>query len=386
MYQISEYTYFLPPELIAQEAVHPQHDARLIVIDREDGSIFDESTFWHLDQYIPNDRVIFFNNSRVLPARIRLRGNILEKKGNKKGLIHEGEILFLSKKGDQEFEALVRPGRKFGIWTKIFFGDTIYLEVTAVTESGRILKSHGQSIEQIMRDHGELPLPPYIKYKKEKEADYQTAFANKDGSVAAPTASLHFTEALLGKLQNQKEYLTLHVGLGTFQSINTLDIRDYHIHSELVEVPIDLFGTIAKMRNEGKKILAVGTTACRTLESLPYVWQGLKDEEKNIFNIYTRTYWDILVRDLKKEDYIHSLTWNTALRTLNFFTSIYLYPGSRFLVVDDLITNFHLPESSLLVLVSAFLGRDTTMEIYEQAIREKYRFFSFWDGMYIRSV
>jgi S-adenosylmethionine:tRNA ribosyltransferase-isomerase len=303
-FYLSDYTYSLPDALIAQEALHPHHDARLMVIDRASGKIISESTFWHLDTYIPDDRVIFFNNSRVLPARIRLKGNILEKETGEKSRIHEGEVLFLAKKNDKEFEALVRPGKKFSIGTKVYLSQGEYLEVVRTTDEGRILRAHGNTIEHIMRTYGELPLPPYIEYAKEKEDDYQTSFAKVDGSVAAPTASLHFTRELLEKIPNAKEYLTLHVGLGTFKPIDTADVREYHIHSELVEVSREIFDTIARLKNERKKVLAVGTTACRTLESLPYVWHDLSHDEKLCYHESCRNYWDTLTKNLEKKDFI----------------------------------------------------------------------------------
>ena len=187
MYARSDYTYILPPELIAQEAIHPHHDARLMVIERESGILRGESTFWNLDQYIPSDRVIFFNNSRVLRARIRLKDIRIKWADGWEKYIQNGEILFCKKQVDGSFEALVRPGNKFKIGTKIFLGEW-YLEVIGISESGRYMRTHGESIESLMESYGELPLPPYIEYRASKEEDYQTAFAKKDGSVAAPTA------------------------------------------------------------------------------------------------------------------------------------------------------------------------------------------------------
>lgn len=247
MYALRDYHYILPPELIAQEAIHPHHDARLLIIDRTNGKIIDESTFWELDRYIPDDRVIFFNNSRVLPARIRLHDiDIIDTDGNT-SIIHDGEILFCQKQVDGTFEAMVRPGKKYKIGTKILLGESS-LEVVGMSESGRYMRAHGASIESIMETYGELPLPPYIEYTKAKEDDYQTSFAESDGSVAAPTASLHFTRALLEKLPHEQSYVTLHVGMGTFKGVDTEDIRDYHIHSEMVRVDASIFAHIRERR------------------------------------------------------------------------------------------------------------------------------------------
>jgi S-adenosylmethionine:tRNA ribosyltransferase-isomerase len=404
MYRLSDYTYTLPPSLIAQEAIHPHHDARLLIVGRESGTIEDESTFWHLDRYIPHDRVLFFNNSRVIPARIRLRNTKIEKINGEKGMIKDGEILFLAKRDETTFEALIRPWKKFDIGTKIWFSKWRYLIVKEKTEEGRLLEAHGDSIEAIMREYGELPLPPYIEYTKEKEDDYQTTFAEKDWSVAAPTASLHFTSELLEKLPHEKQSITLHVGLGTFEPIDTEDIRDYHIHRELVEVPRDIFAHMVQLKMAGKKVLAVGTTALRTLESLPHLWSELSHEEKKKETQSVQDFWNEktihiaggIVKNIK-------ISWNPTWRSrihedsqkqevrgfsessIFFETEIYIYPGIPFRVVDDLITNFHLSGSSLLVLVGAFLGREKTITLYEHAIREKYRFYSFGDGMYIKS-
>lgn len=384
MYARSHYQYVLPPELIAQEAIHPHHDARLMVINRETGVLSVESTFWNLDTYIPKNRVIFFNNSRVLRARIRLKDIHTEWSDGWKKCIKNGEILFCQKRVDGTFEALVRPGNNFKVGTKIYLG-TWYLEVTGISEHGRYIRAHGETIENIMNTYGELPLPPYIDYQKSKEADYQTAFAQKDGSVAAPTASLHFTRDLLDKLPHQKEYITLHVGLGTFKGVDTPDIRDYHIHSEMIEVNQEIFTKIAEIKRTWKKILAVGTTVCRTLESLPYLWIRLLKKETVDFSEETRLYWDTLTRALPAESYISDISFDQKSRSIFFSTEIYIYPWKKFILIDDLITNFHLPESSLLMLVSAFCWYEAMLSIYEEAIRKKYRFFSFWDGMYIKS-
>ncbi len=384
MYARSDYNYTLPPELIAQEAIHPHHDARLMIIERESGMLRDESIFWNLDQYIPNDRVIFFNNSRVLRARIRLKNIRTENPNGSEKYIQNGEILFCQKQFDGSFEALVRPGNRFKIGTKIFIGKW-YLEVIGVSESGRYMRAYGETIESLMNSYGELPLPPYIEYNPSKEKDYQTTFAEKDGSVAAPTASLHFTQELLSKLPHPKEYITLHVGLWTFKWVDTPDIRDYQIHREMIEIEWDVFEKIAKLKTEGRKILAVGTTVCRTLESLPYLWQELEKATTIHFSDETKVYWKNLTKDLPVQPYISSISTYKGSTSVLFSTEIYIYPGKSFLIIDDLITNFHLPESSLLMLVGSFMGNTAMFDIYRQAIDRRYRFFSFWDGMYIRS-
>ncbi len=384
-YDISLYRYTLPDELIAQEAIHPHHDARLMVIDRASWSIANESTFWNLGDFLESDRVLFFNNSRVLPARIRLSHVYFEDVNGKRGTIEDGEILFLAKKWDNRFEALIRPGKKFRNGTKIFLREDISLEVIDKTEGGRILEAHGAPIEEVMRKYGELPLPPYIEYKKEKEVDYQTSFAEKDGSVAAPTASLHFTSALLERLPNRRFYTTLHVGLGTFQGITTEDVRDYAIHRELAEVTLSTFEIIRETKSSWEKIVAVGTTVCRTLESLPYLWLTLSEDDKSLLEKKTRDYWDTLTKEMEPMNYTSEAQIDKEKSVITFFTEIYLYPGRSLSIVDELITNFHLSESSLIVLVSTLLGRENTLDIYSEAIEKKYRFFSFGDGMYIKN-
>ena len=382
LFSLEEYNYLLPEELIAQEAIHPHHDARVIVIDKNTGGIKTESTFWNLDTIIPPDRVMFLNNSRVLPARIPLKWVEISREDGTKSTIQNGEILFCKMLQDDRFEAMVRPGAKFRKNTKIHFpeGD---LKVIEMSDTGRILKAEWVSIFEIMKQYGELPLPPYIEYTKSKEEDYQTTFAKKEGSVAAPTASLHFTQELLAKLPIEKKYVTLHVGLGTFKGIDTDDVRDYQIHGELIEVDISLFSEIYALRRLEKKILAIGTTVCRTLESLPHIWNHLTEIQKDIFPEWVRNFWNGLTENLTSEWVISDI--HIGKESILFESRIYIYPGVRFLLVDDLITNFHLPKSSLLVLISAFLGKENTRRIYEYAIKERYRFFSFGDGMYIRS-
>lgn len=383
MFSLKDYNYILPEELIAQETIHPHHDARIIVVDRQTGLIETQSIFWNLDTLIPEDRVLFLNNSRVLPARIPLKNVKITREDGSEWIIKNGEILFCKLLSSGLFEGLVRPGAKFRKNTKIHFSEW-NLQVIDMSDTGRILWADSISIFEIMKKYGELPLPPYIKYTKEKEQDYQTSFAKKEWSVAAPTASLHFTQKLLAKLPQEKKYVTLHVGLGTFKWIDTDDIRDYHIHWELIEVSKDIFWDIFKLKQESKKILAIGTTVCRTLESLPHLWKSLSNTQKNIFSENVQDFWNQIAETINQEKPCIS---DVSLLGDSFFfeSSIYIYPGIDFRIVDDLITNFHLPKSSLLVLVSAFLGKKETEKLYEKAIQEKYRFFSFGDGVYIKS-
>ena len=382
MFSLIDYTYSLPSSLIAQESMHPSHDARMMIIDRDSGKISHETIFWNLDRYLGTDRVLFFNDSRVIRSRVILK-NIPYITSNKFKWIINGEIFYLWSISETTFTALIRPGNKFKIGTIFEIGEYT-IEVTEMTETGRILKLKNWTTLSFLEKYGTLPLPPYITYTPEKEVDYQTVFAKNDWSVAAPTASLHFTQELLEKIQCPKEYLTLHIWLWTFQWIQTSDIRDYNIHAERIEVSFDIFDKIADINSNNKKIVAVGTTATRTLESLPYLWKKMGWIDTSIFNAKTRKYWNTITSDINNNDWIHNITilWNNT--SIHFDTSIYITPWFDFLIISDLITNFHLSESSLLVLVSAFLGNDETKSIYKDAIKKWYRFYSFGDGMYIR--
>ncbi len=383
MFSREDYSYTLPNELIAQKATEPAHNARLIVVQKETWDVIHEGTFWELDRLIPKDWVIFFNNSKVLPARIPLKNITIKTLSWNESILQEGEIFFLRHREKNHFEALVRPGNKFKV------GNTLSLwkytfTVKEMTDVGRVLEISWWNIDSCMAEFGRLPLPPYVEYQKSKESDYQTVFAEKEGSVAAPTASLHFTQELLSKIKNPKRYITLHVGLWTFRSLDTDDIRDYAIHEEEVEIPLTLFREIFLIKTHQKKIIAVWTTVCRTLESLPFFWRVLTEEDKRSFDEEEKSFWDVLTKNLPIKDFIHDIHREAWWETYRFSTSIYITPEHHFLVVDDLITNFHLPESSLLVLVSAFLGKQHTQNIYKYAVEKQYRFYSFGDGMYIR--
>ncbi len=383
MFSLSEYKYILPEDLIAQEAIHPHHDARMMVIEKSTGNIEDEITFWNITNHLNENRVLFFNNSRVVKSRILLKNTTYTKDTGVIWILKNGEIFYLSSIRENTFEAMVRPGNKFHIGTIFNIGE-YKIEVIGINESGRILKISWGTITAFLEKYGSLPLPPYIKYDESKEIDYQTSFAKNDGSVAAPTASLHFTRELMEKIQCPKEYITLHVGLWTFKWIQTADIRDYNIHSEKIEIEREILEKIAKIKNNNQKIVAVGTTVTRTLESLPYLWKSIGLDIRNTYSIETCNYWDTITKGLQETNWIHMPQIHIELRTLSFETSIYITPGYKFQIVDDIITNFHLSESSLLVLTSAFLGYENTKKIYEYAIWARYRFYSFGDGMYIR--
>lgn len=387
MFHTQDYSYILPPERIASTAIQPQHNAKLMIVEKDSWVIMGESTFWDLDSFLEWDRVLFFNNSRVMRARVPLVNREYHKESGEKGIIQKGEIFYLKKDGDNEFEALIRPWNKFKVGNVFQIGKYT-LKIVGTTQAGRRIHISSQEnetwdiIANFLEEHGQLPLPPYIEYSPEKEKDYQTSFSKKEWSVAAPTASLHFTEELLQKIKNPKKYLTLHVGLGTFKWIDTDDIRDYTIHEEDIEIEKNLMEEIATLKINNKKIVAVGTTACRTLESLPSLWKQLTQEVKDTYRKEVYNWWEHQTEKIWKNEWIQNIRYTD--NEILFSTCIYITPGYQFAVVDELITNFHLPESSLLVLVSALVWHDQIMKVYHEAIQKEYRFYSFGDGMYIR--
>ncbi len=377
-FDLDTYNYDLPPELVAQLAVKPAHDARLLIVQDSIDSIT-HTSFFSLDKHVSPNAVFILNNSRVLRSRFVLKNQEIIYNGTK-GIISKWEIFFLRYVDSNSFEALIQPGNKFRVGTFLEFAG-LSVEVLSITETGRVLRVLQWSISHAMEAYWELPLPPYIEYTKQKEEDYQTNFATKPWSVAAPTASLHFSEELLQKLPQQKLFVTLHVGLGTFKWIQESDIRNYMIHKEEVEVDISLFQTIAELKISERPIVAVWTTVCRTLESLPYVWNCFSEHERTtFFSSETQKFWNNL--KIYKNSYIASYAIENS--NVIFECQLYITPDFHFQIIDELITNFHLPKSSLLVLVSSFLWIDAIKKIYQIAIKEKYRFFSFWDGMYIK--
>lgn len=339
-----DFYYDLPKELIAQTPVEPRDSSRLLVLDRQSGELKHEHFYDIIDELNPGDCLIL-NDSRVLPARIY---------GIKEPTGACVEFLLLKQVENDVWECLAGPGKKAKPGTKFSFGNGIMdCEVLSVTEDGnRIVKfSYGEdgffaSLEKV----GKMPLPPYITEELENQERYQTVYSRELGSAAAPTAGLHFTNELIDKIRAKGVgigFVTLHVGLGTFRPVKAEEITDHKMHSEHFEIPPATAKLIAKTKENGKRVIAVGTTSCRSLEAAASVNGG------------------------KIEPYVGS-------------TEIFIYPGYEFKVLDGLITNFHLPESTLIMLVSAFAGFENTMNAYKIAVDEKYRFFSFGDAMFIR--
>ncbi len=372
LYKLSSYDYDLPKELIAQKAHEPADECKLLYC--KDNNI-QHLIFKDIQDLLTKDDVLFFNNSKVIKARIKgsLQKDIFT-------LYEDGkdEIFFLKKIEWNIFEALIRPWKKFKIWKKIYVQDYEF-EVIEHTKEWRLIRlNNKEDILDVLEKIWSMPLPPYIEYKKEKESSYQAITAQNPWSVAAPTASLHFTKELFVKLEQKKVdklYSTLHIWEWTFKNVDTEDITNYNIHEELVELPIDIFDKFSN--NKHKNIIAVGTTSMRILESLPFVYAKLWLTDNSFFNDITK--------DVKKEDIDKFIPWKIiqTKKNISFETKLFIYSWFNFHLVNKLITNFHLPKSSLLMLVSAFMGYENMKKAYKQAIDHNYKFFSFWDAMMI---
>ena len=336
-----DFDYYLPEELIAQTPLEKRDESRLMCLDKETGEL-SHHHFYELPDFLNPGDCLILNNSRVLPARLvgqRLPGG---------GIC---EVLLLNDRGDKVWECLVRPGRKLRKGTKLTFGNG---ELTAeiveqLEEGGRLIRFNYEGIFlETLERLGKMPLPPYIKEELQDQERYQTVYSKVLGSAAAPTAGLHFTPELLDTIRQKGVeigYVTLHVGLGTFRPVKEDTIEEHPMHSEYCTIPQETADLINETRANGGRCICVGTTSCRTLES----WAA--------------------------ED--------GHMEAKSGWTDIYIYPGYRFKVMDGLVTNFHLPESTLIMLVSAFAGREHVLAAYEEAVREKYRFFSFGDAMFI---
>ncbi len=337
----SDFYFELPEELIAQDPLADRSGSRMLMLDKTDGRI-EHHIFKEIVDYLRPGDCLVLNNTKVLPARLSGR------RENTGGAI---EVLLLKRKGDDVWETLVKPGRKAKPGTRILFGDgCLQAEVLDVVEEGnRLIRFSYEGIfEEVLDRLGEMPLPPYITHKLQDKNRYQTVYARYEGSAAAPTAGLHFTEELLQKIADKGvdiAYVTLHVGLGTFRPVKADNILEHHMHAEYYQVTEEAAEKINRAKTSGGRVICVGTTSCRTVESAAGDDGTLKAGCGN--------------------------------------TEIFIYPGYRFKVLDCLITNFHLPESTLVMLVSALAGREHVLHAYEEAIRLKYRFFSFGDAMFL---
>ena len=338
---VKDFYYDLPQELIAQDPLEDRSSSRLMVLDKITGEV-EHRHFKDITEYLRPGDCLVINNTKVIPARLY---------GVKEGTEAKIEILLLKRKENDIWETLVKPGKKCKIGTKIVFGEGILTgEVVDIVEEGnRLIQFHYEGIfEEILDRLGQMPLPPYITHQLQDKNRYQTVYAKYDGSAAAPTAGLHFTPELLQQVRDmgvEIAEVTLHVGLGTFRPVKETDVLKHHMHSEFYKIEHSEADKINKAKKEGHRVIAVGTTSTRTLESAA-------DE-------------------------------NGFLTEKSGWTEIFIYPGYQFKVIDALITNFHLPESTLVMLVSALAGREHVLAAYETAVEEKYRFFSFGDAMFI---
>lgn len=337
----SDFYYDLPKELIAQDPLEDRSASRLMHLNKETGE-YEHGHFRDILKYLKPGDCLVINDTKVIPARLY---------GSKVGTDAAIEILLLKRRENDIWETLVKPGKKCKVGTVISFGDGILTGevVDIVDEGNRLIQFHYEGIfEEILDQLGEMPLPPYITHKLQDKNRYQTVYAKHEGSAAAPTAGLHFTPELLEQVKEMGvniAHVTLHVGLGTFRPVKVDDVEKHHMHSEFYIVEEDQAKLINDTKKNGGRVIAVGTTSCRTLESAT------------------------------GEDGI--------VKATSGWTEIFIYPGYRFKCIDALITNFHLPESTLLMLVSALAGKEKIMHAYEVAVQERYRFFSFGDAMFI---
>ena len=337
----SDFYYDLPQELIAQDPLEDRSASRLLHLDKKTGEIC-HTDFRQVIRYLNPGDCLVINDTKVIPARLY---------GSKIGTDAAIEILLLKRRENNVWETLVKPGKKAKPGTKISFGEGLLVgEVLDIVEEGnRLIQFSFEGIfEEILDKLGEMPLPPYITHKLQDKNRYQTVYAKHEGSAAAPTAGLHFTRELLKEIEEKGikiAHVTLHVGLGTFRPVKVDDVENHHMHSEFYVVEEDQAKIINDTKANGGRVISVGTTSCRTLESAT-------DEEG-------------------------------ILQAKSGWTDIFIYPGYRFKMIDGLITNFHLPESTMLMLVSALAGKEHILAAYREAVKERYRFFSFGDAMFI---
>ena len=337
-----DFYYELPEELIAQDPLEDRSSSRLLVLDKETGA-FSHHVFKEITEYLHEGDCLVINDTKVIPARLI---------GSKVETNAKIEVLLLKRKENNVWETLVKPGKKAKVGAKISFGDGLLMgEVIDVVEEGnRLIKFEFDGIfEEILDQLGQMPLPPYITHQLEDKNRYQTVYATHTGSAAAPTAGLHFTPELLEEIKAKGvdiARVTLHVGLGTFRPVKVDEITEHHMHSEFFVIDEEAAEKINRAKENGHRVICVGTTSCRTVESAA-------DEQGH-------------------------------LEAKSGWTQIFIYPGYQFKVLDGLITNFHLPESTLIMLVSALAGREHVLTAYEEAVKERYRFFSFGDAMFIQ--
>ena len=397
---LESYDYDLPAEAIAQVPAQPVHSAKLLICEGTEQWTyhFSQSQFLDLIDHLDSQYLIFFNRTKVFKARIPLSWVKIIKKNGSEVILEQGEIFVYRLLGNNQFECLVSDGKHFKPGTEIVINDKVSFLSLTFTENGIAFEIKGMNLLDYLEQYGEMPLPPYIKYEKEKERRYQTFFAQEVGSAAAPTASLHFSPQLIAGLEAKGvdfERVCLHVGLGTFKPVWEQNITDQKLHFEPMIVNTTIRSRIMLAKLAGKKLLLVGTTMVRYLESLPYLWRFLRAEtsknQKNLISsldpaVITRR--DNLTQEINSDKILEFIPPQepTILENWDIIvhTRLFLRPGIKFLLVDELISNFHLPKSSLLMLISAFMGRENALQAYNFAIKNDFKFYSFGDGMWIK--
>lgn len=338
--KLEEFNYDLPKELIAQEPAEPRDSCRLMLLDRKTGDVSHGHFRDILHEIVPGD-VFVFNNTKVIPARLH---------GKRRSTGGKVEVLLLTPRGNDRWEVLVNPGKKALPGTTIDFSDTCSCDVLEKTDvGGRLVRfSYDGDFETLLETIGEMPTPPYIHKKLENKDNYQTVYARYNGSAAAPTAGLHFTPSLMEDMRKKGahiHFVTLHVGIGTFRPVNEENIEDHKMHREWYSISEETAEAVNRAKREGRRVIAVGTTSVRTLESAGQSGQVAAGQG---------------------------------------WTQLYIYPGYRWRIVDGIVTNFHLPESTLIMMMASFAGKEHILSAYHTAVNEKYRFFSFGDAMLIR--
>ncbi len=387
---LDSYDYDLPEEIIAQVPAQPAESAKLLVFSRSDSSIQDYH-FYDLPNLLSNNDILVCNNTKVFKARIPLSQTKIIRKSWQERYV-DGEIFVYQLLHDGRLECLVSDDKNFKPWAEVFLDEEKWISLTSdeYAEDGIIFSVKWIWIFDFLEMYGQMPLPPYIHYEKEKEKRYQTTFAQDLGSAAAPTASLHFSEKLLSDLHSkwvEINFTTLHVGLGTFKPVYEQDIRKHKIHREPIIIENSLFQQIYERKNQNKNLIAVWTTMVRLLETLPYLRASLSSSEKESIlpNVEASHFRDSLISDIQPVDYekyVHDVSLQSNRIVCE--TQLFIFPGWKFRIIDEMITNFHLPKSSLLMLISAIMWRKNALQSYEHAKQNWYHFYSFWDWMWIR--
>ena len=387
---LDSYDYDLPQELIAQVPAQPAESAKLLVRSKSNSSIQDYH-FFDLPNLLTSNDVLVCNNTKVFKARIPLNQTKIKRKSWEIRYV-DGEIFVYQLNHDGRLECLVSDDKNFKPWAEVFLDEEKCVSLTSdeYSEDWIIFSVKWIWIFDFLEIYGQMPLPPYIHYEKEKEKRYQTTFAQDLGSAAAPTASLHFSQNLLSQLKEkwvEINFTTLHVGLGTFKPVYEQDIRNHKIHRESIIIENSLFQQIYNRKREKKNLIAVWTTMVRLLETLPYLRKSLSSNEKKSIlpNVEAFHFRESITSDIQPADYekyVHDVSLQQNRIVCE--TQLFIFPGRNFRIIDEMITNFHLPKSSLLMLISALMWRNNALKTYEHAKEKQYHFYSFWDWMWIK--